>query len=60
MLKPHDIFARMSPEVAAQLFSFVFEKEKPLYKATIDSLAKQRKLRPSSSSASRGTSGMPG
>ena len=46
MLKPHEIFARMSPEVAAQLFSFLFEKEKPLYKATIDSLAKQRKLRP--------------
>lgn len=46
MLKPHEIFARMPPGVTAQLFSFLFEKEKPLYKATIDSLAKQRKLRP--------------
>lgn len=45
MLKPHEIFARMSPEVAVQLFNFLIEKEKPLYKATLDSLATQRKLR---------------
>ena len=45
MLKPHEIFARMPLETAEQLFGFIFEKEKPLYKATIDSLAKQRKLR---------------
>jgi hypothetical protein len=44
--KPHEIFARMPGETAQQLFGFVFEKEKPLYKATIESLAKQRKLRP--------------
>ncbi len=46
MLKPHEIFALMTPEVASQLLGFLFEKEKPLYKAAIDSLAKQRKLRP--------------
>jgi hypothetical protein len=46
MLKPHEIFARMPSETAAKLFTFLLEKEKPLYKATIDSLAKQRKLRP--------------
>jgi hypothetical protein len=46
MLKPHEIFARMPSAAAGQLLSFLFEKEKPLYKATIDSLAKQRKLRP--------------
>ena len=46
MLKPHEIFARMPPQTAAQLFGFLHEKEKPLYRATIDSLAKQRKLRP--------------
>jgi hypothetical protein len=46
MLKPHEIFARMPSETAAKLFEFLTEKEKPLYKATIDSLAKQRKLRP--------------
>lgn len=46
MLKPHEIFAQMPAQTAGQLLSFLFEKEKPLYKATIDSLAKQRKLRP--------------
>lgn len=46
MLKPHEIFSRMPRETAAQLFTFLLEKEKPLYRATIESLAKQRKLRP--------------
>lgn len=46
MFKAHEIFARMPSETASQLFHFVFEKEKPLYKATIESLAQQRKLRP--------------
>ena len=46
MLKPHEIFAQMSPDLAGQIFAYLFEKEKPLYKATIESLAKQRKLRP--------------
>ena len=46
MYKAHEIFARMPGETANQLFSFVFEKEKPLYKATIESLSQQRKLRP--------------
>jgi hypothetical protein len=42
----HDVFAHMPPEVAAQLFTFLHDKEKALYKATLDTLAKQRKLRP--------------
>ena len=46
MQKSNDIFARMPPAVAAQLFSHLHENEKPLYKATIDTLAKQRNLRP--------------
>ena len=46
MFKPNEIFARMPADTAEQLLSFLFEKEKPLYKATIESLAKQRKLRP--------------
>jgi len=45
MYQPHEIFAHLSAPVAEQLFGFLFEKEKPLYKATIDTLAKQRKLR---------------
>jgi hypothetical protein len=46
MPKPYEIFAALSPAVSEQLFSFIQEREKPLYKATIDTLAKQRKLRP--------------
>jgi len=46
MLKPHEIFARMSPQVASQLFGFLQENEKPLYQATLETLTKQRKLRP--------------
>ena len=36
----------MTPGVASQIFSFLFEKEKPLYRATLDTLAKKRNLRP--------------
>jgi hypothetical protein len=46
MFKPHEIFALMPADAAAGLLGFVLEREKPLYKATIDTLAKQRKLRP--------------
>ena len=46
MPKPYEIFAALSPAVTEQLFSYIHEQEKPLYKATIDTLAKQRKLRP--------------
>ena len=46
MYQPHEIFAHMPKTTANQLLGFLFEKEKPLYKAAIDSLAKQRKLRP--------------
>lgn len=42
----HEIFARMSNEQASQIFAYLFENEKQLYKTAIDSLAKQRKLRP--------------
>ena len=45
-MAPHEIFSKMTPAVASQLFGFLFEKEKPLYKATIDTLAKKRNLRP--------------
>ncbi len=45
MHQPYEIFTRMPAPIAEQLFGFLFENEKPLYKATIDTLAKQRKLR---------------
>lgn len=43
---PHEIFSQIPPEIASQIFAFLHEKEKPLYKATIDTLAKKRNLRP--------------
>jgi hypothetical protein len=43
---PHEIFSQITPAVASQIFGFLFEKEKPLYKATIEALAKKRNLRP--------------
>jgi len=46
MPKPSELFSALPPAVSDQLFSHLHEKEKPLYKATIDTLAKQRKLRP--------------
>lgn len=45
-MAPHEIIGRMNPEVFSQIFTYLFEKEKAMYKATIDSVAKQRNLRP--------------
>ena len=45
MPTPHEIFSHLPPAVAEQLFSFLEQNEKPLYMTTIDTLAKQRKLR---------------
>jgi len=45
-MQPHEIFARMPSDIAADLFTFLFEKEKALYKATVEALAKKRNLRP--------------
>lgn len=45
-MTPSEIFARISPERSAAIFTHFYETEKPLYKATIETLAKQRKLRP--------------
>jgi hypothetical protein len=45
-MTPNEIFDSISRERAFAIFSFFQESEKPLYKATIESLAKQRKLRP--------------
>jgi len=45
-MNAHEIFLHMPANTAALLFTELIEKEKPLYKATIETLAKQRKLRP--------------
>jgi hypothetical protein len=46
MYSTHEIFTRMPASASAQLFSHIAENEKALMKATIETLCKQRKLRP--------------
>lgn len=46
MFQPHEIVARFSPALTEQLFAFLYDKERKLYRATIESLAKQRNFRP--------------
>lgn len=44
-MKAHELFQRMSPAVAAEVFGFLHKEEKPVYKAAIQGLANQRNLR---------------
>ena len=44
-MRSHEIFQRMSPALAAQVFSFLHTEQKPVYKAAIQGLANQRNLR---------------
>ncbi|RFC45707.1 MAG: hypothetical protein DVB28_000410 [Verrucomicrobia bacterium] len=46
MLTPHEIFLKMPSSMAQGIFAFLHEHQKPLYRATLDTLAKSRKLRP--------------
>ncbi len=46
MLQPNEIVARLSPALVEQLFAFLHTKERKLYNATIETLAKQRNFRP--------------
>jgi hypothetical protein len=46
MYKTNELFAKMPAAVAAQIFTHIGENEKQLIKATVDTLAAQRKLRP--------------
>ena len=46
MYSTHEIFAHMPAAASAQLFSHLADNEKALMKATIETLCKQRKLRP--------------
>lgn len=40
-----EIFRRLSPALAAQIFGFLQDREKPAFKAAVQTLAAQRKLR---------------
>ncbi len=42
----HEIFLHMAPALAAQIFTWLHTDQKPVYKAAIQGLANQRKLRP--------------
>ncbi|MBA2622969.1 MAG: hypothetical protein H0U88_05025 [Chthoniobacterales bacterium] len=44
-MKSHELFQRMSPALAAEVFLFLQREEKPVYKAAIQGLANQRNLR---------------
>ncbi len=46
MLKPFEIFAKIPSETATSIFAFLHKHQKPLYKGSLEALAKTRKLRP--------------
>lgn len=45
-MKAHELFQRMSPELATEIFTYLQREQKPVYKAAIQGLANQRNLRP--------------
>ena len=45
-MRSHELFARMSAAQAAEILTWLHTTEKPTYKAAIQGLANQRKLRP--------------
>lgn len=45
-MTPHDIFAQMPATTCAGILADLFENEKALYKNVVETIAKQRKLRP--------------
>ena len=45
-MKASEIFQRLSPTTAEQVFTHLQETDKPTYKAALQTLAAQRKLRP--------------
>ena len=44
-MKSHELFQKMSPARAADIFVFLHKEQKPVYKAAIQGLANQRNLR---------------
>src|SRR4051812_38434762 len=44
-MKSHEIFQKMSPALAAEIFTFLQTEQKSVYKAAIQGLANQRNLR---------------
>ena len=46
MLTSHELIGFMSPGLALEILTYAYEADKPLYRATLGSVAEARKLRP--------------
>lgn len=46
MLTSHELFGFMSPALANDILGYIFESDKPTYKATMNAIAEARKVRP--------------
>ena len=46
MLTSHELFGFMSPNLAGEIITFIFESDKPTYRATLNAVAEARHLRP--------------
>ena len=43
-MKCYEIFSKLSPELTSEIFAYLLESEKPVYKAMIQNIASRRKL----------------
>jgi len=46
MLKSHELLGFMSPALALEILTYAYDKDKPLYRATLQAVAEARKVRP--------------
>jgi len=46
MLKSHELLSFMSPALALEILTYVYESDKQLYRATLNAVAEARKVRP--------------
>jgi len=46
MLSSYELFGFMSPALANDILSYIFESDKPTYRATMNAVAEARKVRP--------------
>jgi hypothetical protein len=44
-MKCYEVFGKLSPELANEIFAYLLEFEKPVYKAMVQNIASRRKLR---------------
>jgi hypothetical protein len=45
-MKCYEVFGKLSPELTNEIFAYLLEFEKPVYKAMVQNIASRRKLRP--------------